>query len=42
MFPRRSSNRHTTNVKLPKVGQRDSSKRVSDEVGAVQVQPGAR
>jgi hypothetical protein len=36
MFPRRSSNRHTTNVRLPKAGQRDSSKRVSDEAGAVQ------
>ena len=26
---------HTTNVKLPKAGQRDSSKQVSDEAGAV-------
>jgi hypothetical protein len=36
MFPQRSSRRHTTNVKLPKTGQRDSSKPVSDETGAVQ------
>ncbi len=35
LFPRRSSKRHTTNVQRPKTGQRDSSTRVSDEVGVV-------
>jgi hypothetical protein len=34
--PRSSSKRHTPDVRRPDFGRRDSSKRVADEVGAVQ------